>query len=95
MAIKEKPGCFSIIVGACVLWALPGVVLDECSRERLVPRVQEVQERLERYQDVRRVDPAPKAIPGAPEEVEEVEWRDDYREEVKRRVKEGAPWILR
>lgn len=133
-----------MIVGACVLWALPGVVLEECSRERLVPASSEAQEWLERPQAMPRAVSPLEAIPGPsgesqavgdrptledsiqgvslaqerPErlrvirravlpskaipgpsgpsgESQAVEWEEEYREEVKRRVLESAPWVVR
>ncbi len=29
---KKQTGCLEVLVGLGVLWALPGVILDECSR---------------------------------------------------------------
>ena len=33
---EKKTGCLEVLVGLGVLWALPGAILDECSREGVV-----------------------------------------------------------
>ena len=95
MATKGNPGCFSIIVGLGVLWALPGVILDECSRQMPIPVATVGQESLSVEFSVRKSDPTSGAIPGLPGATEVEIGLKDSREEVRRRVRESAPWVVK
>ena len=95
MATKERPGCFSLIVGAGVLWALPGALLDQCERQWAVLGPPVGRESFYVGSDVLGDALPSKAILGPSGASETVEGLGDYQEEVKRRVRESAPWIIR
>jgi hypothetical protein len=82
---EKKTGCLEVLVGLGVLWALPGAILDECSRER----------------GVRGNLVAPVEYPGGSGwgAVEKVEIPVDpvlsWDAEVRRRFRESAPWARR
>ena len=103
MATKGHPGCFTLIVGAGVLWALPGAIWDAITRDRAIPGVEERQELVpgvlvaqERPGEILTVPEAvlsTGAIPGPSVSFEEDRGVREYQEEVKRRVRESAPWF--